>query len=269
MTHLCVHVAVASALDPARCTRQEATDFQAPGSKCPSKPCADLGGEGGEAHGFGAADAQACCQLCADYTGNEVCKYAVFQPAANKNKNCFLKAAPADAIVGGTGNLGMQLLPPSSGWGSTLLLILLLLCGGYMGGGVVLGMRTSGKKGLAAHPHYHKWINLQGLVVDGLRSTSGRSSGPANQRSVRDPEASGSYHSTAETEPLQPRRHDRKKGSASKEKRQKAAGGGKERQGQKGSGAAAAKSPPGPVPASARGRGSAAGDGGRWVHVPS
>ena len=147
------------------CTQHPATDYQAPGSKCPASPCSDLGSTG-TGFGFGATDAQACCQLCADYPGPEVCKYAVFQPGGAKDKNCFLKAAPADPITGGAGNLGLVLQSQSS-WGGGLLATLALLCSAYVVGGVLLG-RASGKvPGLAAHPHYHRWVDLLGLVRDG------------------------------------------------------------------------------------------------------
>eukprot|EP01043_Picozoa_sp_COSAG02_P002003 COSAG02_NODE_44_length_45948_cov_81.673493_22_plen_284_part_00 len=254
----------------AHCTRREATDFQAPGSNCPGKPCADLGGDGSGGHPFGSADSQACCQLCADYTGPEVCKYAVFQPGAPKDRNCFLKAGPADAVVGGVGNLGMELLPTSSGWGSTVIVVLLLVSAGYLGGGIVLGMRTSGKTGLAAHPHYHKWVDLQGLVIDGgsaVRSASGR--GRAKRRSARDPE--GGYQSIAEAEPLQPTPRGRKK-SLKKQKATKTSGSKHDNEkhakgGSVASVAASAPAQPPPPAAPAGGRGSAAGGGGRWVHV--
>ena len=279
MVSLCCRQAAAAA--PAHCTRQEATDFQAPGSKCPGKPCADLGGDGSGGHGFGAADAQACCQLCADYQGAEECRYAVFQQAADKARNCFLKGAPADAIVGGVGNLGMELLPPSSGWGSTLLVLLLLFGAGYVGGGVVLGMRTAGKKGLAAHPHYHRWIELHGLVIDGgsaVRRPASARSGTAKRGSARDPERG--YHSTAETEPLRPAHRDRKGGSAAckgaKQKGGATSGAGKrdkEKQEHHGSGASGTAprqtQTPAAAPSGGNSRGSAAGDGGRWVHVPN
>ena len=272
----CQLAAIASTAPPARCTRQEATDFQAPGSKCPSKPCADLGGDGSSGHGFGAADAQACCQLCADYKGTEVCKYAVYQPGANKNLNCFLKSAPADAITGGAGNLGMELLPPSSGWGTTLLVVLLLVGAGYVGGGVMFGMRMSGKSGLMAHPHFGKWVELYGLVVDGglvIRSASGHS-GSTKRQSARDPE--GGYRFITETEPLQPAQRDRKKSSAAKEKKQKAATKSGDKRNKKkrveqsrASSATAAEAAQPSVETPSRSKVSAAGDGGRWVHVPN
>ena len=272
---LCCQLAgIATSTAPARCTRQEATDFQAPGSKCPSKPCADLGGDGSSGHGFGAADAQACCQLCADYKGTEVCEYAVYQAGAtNKNLNCFLKSAPADAIVGGAGNLGMQLLPPSNGWGTTLLVMLLLFGAGYVGAGVMFGVRTSGKSGLVAHPHYGKWVELYGLVVDGglvIRSASGHS-GSAKRQSARDPESG--YRSITETEPLQPAQRDRKKSCVAKEKKQKAATKCGDKRNKKKrveqSHATATEAVQSSTETPSRSKASAAGDGGRWVHVPN
>lgn len=265
---------IVSSITPARCTRNGATDFQAPGSKCPSKPCADLGGDGSTGHGFGAADAQACCQLCADYKGTEECKYAVFQAAADKNRNCFLKAAPAEAVAG-VGNVGMELLPQSTGWGSTLLVVLLLFIASYVGGGLVLGKRASGKIGLVAHPHYHKWVDLYSLVIDGGSSVRSASvlSVSAKRRPGRD--LGDGYHSTVETEPLRPTHRDRKKTAATKEKKHKAAtmNGGrrsKEQQAkQSGASAIAPQAAQQSVEAESRSKASAAGDGGRWVRVPN
>ena len=243
----------------AACTQHPATDYQAPGSKCPASPCSDLGGTGG-GFGFGAADAQACCQLCADYPGPEVCKYAVFQPAGAKDKNCFLKAAPADPKLGGAGNLGLVLQSQSS-WGGGLLMTVALLCVAYVGGGVLLG-RASGKvPGLAAHPHYHRWVELLGLVRDGgaHAGLGGRSSST---------ERRGGYRPVGEPAA---RSDGRKK---PKEKRSKAKGR-KEKASSPAPAPAAQVSAAASAPASnakateGAGKGSAAGDGGRWVHVPN
>ena len=237
------------------CTQHPATDYQAPGSKCPASPCSDLGSTG-TGFGFGATDAQACCQLCADYPGPEVCKYAVFQPGGGKDKNCFLKAAPADPITGGAGNLGLVLQSQSS-WGGGLLATLALLCSAYVVGGVLLG-RASGKvPGLAAHPHYHRWVDLLGLVRDGgaHAGLGGRSSST---------ERRGGYQPVGE---LAARSAGRKK-----EKRSKAKGR-KEKASSPAPAAqvSAAASAPASNAAGTEGAGkdSAAGDGGRWVHVPN
>jgi hypothetical protein len=47
--------------------------------------------------------------------------------------------------------------------------VLLLVGGLYIGGGMALGVQTTGSKAeLSAHPHYKLWQEVHGLVNDGL-----------------------------------------------------------------------------------------------------
>jgi hypothetical protein len=260
----------------ARCTRQPATDFQSPGSKCPGKPCADLGTKDGSGFGFGTADAQACCQLCADYHtkfGPEDCEYAVFQTAAAPTKNCFLKAAPASPLVGGPGNLGMALLPPDSAWGSSFLLLLVLGGTAYVGGGVLLGRRVSGKyTGLAAHPHFQRWMELKGLVTDGGRLLQGKQGWRPRSK-----DAVTGYDRIPEQPGMPPRAEDTKvvKKGAAKGKREKGKEKenlGKEKEKGKGSTVEARGKPDSAAVAVVDRAGpktTPSGGGGKWVHVPA
>jgi len=57
----------------------------------------------------------------------------------------------------------------ASTWGMYVLGVLCVVGGGYVGGGVGLGVTTTGAKAeLAAHPHYRRWLELHGLVNDGV-----------------------------------------------------------------------------------------------------
>ena len=50
------------------------------------------------------------------------------------------------------------------------LFIALALLGGavYVGGGVISGGRRGGGRGLRAHAHYSRWVEVGGLVMDGV-----------------------------------------------------------------------------------------------------
>ena len=65
----------------------------------------------------------------------------------------------------------------SRDWGWTFLLLVALLTPAYVGGGVYLGGRVGGAKGLRAHPHFARWAELHALFHDGVsmaRSGGGR-----------------------------------------------------------------------------------------------
>ena len=61
-----------------------------------------------------------------------------------------------------------------SPWGVSFIVAMLLLAVGYVGGGIGIGVKTSGGKSeLAAHPHYRQWQELRGMVNDGLQLVKG------------------------------------------------------------------------------------------------
>ena len=68
--------------------------------------------------------------------------------------------------------------PTGAGW--SLVYLILLVGLGYFVGGAVLGARLKGeplKKGpamLKVHPHYGKWMQLHGLVQDGVNFSRAR-----------------------------------------------------------------------------------------------
>jgi hypothetical protein len=59
-----------------------------------------------------------------------------------------------------------------SAWGAVTLLLLCLCSCAYVSGGVALGVKTEGKPWrLSSHPHLPRWLELYGLVCDGLAYT--------------------------------------------------------------------------------------------------
>ena len=63
---------------------------------------------------------------------------------------------------------------PGSAWGLAVLGLLVVGGGSYVGGGIALGRRVGGSSaGLQAHPHWHRWLELRGLVHDGVRFAQG------------------------------------------------------------------------------------------------
>ena len=166
-----------------------------------------------------------------------------------------------------------------SGWGATLLLVLTVASCAYLVGGVGHAANTEGKPlRLSSHPHLALWAEVHGLVVDGVEFSRGR-------------RGRGGYMYARVDEGGRADKRDegaKEKGSA----RAKAGGGGKQkksrtskerrREGADGHGASPGSGTskgapavegrgdaPTPAPPPAPVEGTAAGGGGRWVHVPS
>ena len=168
-------------------------------------------------------------------------------------------------------------------WGMTFLIFATVAGAAYVGGGILAGSKTGGGKGLSAHPHHGRWMELQGLVQDGVVFARARAQG-------RQPGRAG-----GSVAPLLEVKEERRKsggGSGGKEKTSKSSAGKEkkeskessssgnspkssgERKSKRSSGddrgdavvvptAAAAAAAAAPAAA-----GTQAGDGGRWVHVP-
>ncbi len=64
-------------------------------------------------------------------------------------------------------------------WAWVFVAVLLLSLAAYAGGGVMLARRSGGGRGqgLKVHPHYGRWVELAGLVSDGVAFARGQSSG--------------------------------------------------------------------------------------------
>ena len=61
--------------------------------------------------------------------------------------------------------------PIPSVWGGSFLLVIAVVCGGYFGGGYAINVRKRGKTGMQALPHHQVWVEVAGLVKDGLVRT--------------------------------------------------------------------------------------------------
>jgi hypothetical protein len=211
-----------------------------------------------------------------------------FDTVAGKgNGGCWV------SIAGGNGGRPLQIEPPLSApdptapgaWmgatgctrpkpaGATFVVVFCLLAAVYLAGGVIVGRRTGrpssgGRLGaLSAHPHAQHWEELQGLCRDGLRLVQGWRSGQGRPAyTVLDDESA-----TTGSKPKKGKRSKREKGS-SKPREQNALA------------ATAELAPPppeqvitAPRPAAAAGlagkndtaQETVAGDGGRWVRLPS
>ena len=70
------------------------------------------------------------------------------------------------------GRLGQEFYPPQIlGW---LFTAFVLLGGGaYLGGGIAYGQRVGGGKGVRAHPHFSRMVEVGALVMDGLAVVRG------------------------------------------------------------------------------------------------
>ena len=84
-------------------------------------------------------------------------------------EHCCLAAAeppPGCFAAGVCGSIGA--------WGSTFLLVFVCAAALYGGGGVLYGVKASGKAPAEAHPHSEMWRGLRALVVDGAQWTVAR-----------------------------------------------------------------------------------------------
>ena len=174
---------------------------------------------------------------------------------------CWLKSKRVDqgtvSPTRGHGTVAPKYLVtgcPPSRWGTTFIIAVLLGMGIYIGGGTAWGGRTRGAgQGLGAHPHYKNWLSLRALCEDGLQFAKARRRQPKGYKQVAEAADEG----------------------ARKEKRRSSKGAKKEKKEKKREREAKAQEAPGgeaaapgaaaPAPAA----GTAAGDGGRWVHVPN
>eukprot|EP01046_Picozoa_sp_COSAG06_P025192 COSAG06_NODE_2102_length_7592_cov_14.509676_8_plen_427_part_00 len=68
-------------------------------------------------------------------------------------------------------------------WGMEFLLLAAVLGAAYVGGGIVLGSKQgAGGAGAKAHPHYSRWVEVHGLVQDGVAFVRGGGGGSGSSR---------------------------------------------------------------------------------------
>lgn len=174
--------------------------------------------------------------------------------------------------------------PPDRHWGAPLLLGLAAGTAVYLAVGIGLGRRAGKRPGLAAHVHYTQWIEGVSLVRDGLSLATGRGRGShghaataraatrastclegkaqqasksrKNQKS-RNPQRAREVIEQSHTRTLDERLLSESDSTPTEERRAGTQGSGAAAASIKGGGGLAAKHM------------TPAGDGGRWVHVPS
>ena len=195
---------------------------------------------------------------CWLYKGCEKVSYR-----ASKNKWCIASGK-------------ISVAPPQHGW---TLAAALLVCGAvYVGLGVAHGSRTGGKKpGLALHPHHDRWMELLALCADGAAFARGGARKPragyapvgGGGGSRRNSAAKAGEDRQGRGDGDRSRKKEKKEKGDKKERRDKGTKGKRERRrGETEGDAVSAPPPPPAAPAPAPAAGTAAGDGGRWVHVP-
>ena len=151
-----------------------------------------------------------------------------------------------------------------------VLQVLLLVVGvAYLGGGIAFNSQVGGKRGLAALPHRPFWLELRALCFDGWYFTQrklgigDRRVGGASAPLLRAGDGGGrsrDHQGGKGKQQSKERKEKTEKKDRKKDKKRKEKGGGKS--------PPAAPAPAAPAPAAAA-SGTAAGDGGRWVHVPN
>jgi hypothetical protein len=157
-------------------------------------------------------------------------------------------------------------------WGWTLVGGTLLVSAVYLFGGVVYGRKVgSTTAGLAAHPHYVRFVAAYGLVMDGVAFARGRgrSASRGGYRAVDDNApsradggssggGSSAQKSAKKTKKMDKRSTKAPRGPVDAPRAIASP-----------SAASTRASGQDPQPAAATARASKAGDGGRWVHVPN
>lgn len=167
---------------------------------------------------------------------------------------------PSTWAFGATGRLG----PATTPWGGPFVIAFVLCAVAYLSVGAVLNARQTGAKGVAALPHRAQWLALAALAVDGVAFARGRvqgrrreeynalgpSPGDAGPPSGREVAGCGKEH---------------QRGGANKKKHR-----GGERGAKMAIGAPSSEPQPAVDGAAAvESVSTAAGSGGRWVHVPT
>ncbi len=161
-------------------------------------------------------------------------------------------------------------------WGAQLLLALALGGAAYVGGGVfgpfARGSREGpGVKGmLTVHPHYLRWVELGGLVQDGITyAKAGRSGRAMPPRSRAEPRDEGRGRRGGSSKRSKGRKDSGEGGGSDGEGQRESRGSKKEKKAKRRGKEAELAAPLVASPAPAAAGGTAAGDGGRWVHVPN
>jgi hypothetical protein len=247
----------------------------------PESPCYNpaIGTEQG-----GPAHQQACCALCHAHAGEGCVGYVISTGIKGGSGNedpgamCWLKKelSPVDPAPNrANAKITVGFVNCPGAWGATFLVTLAVAVGLYVGGGVALGSRGGEKPSLAAHPHYLGFANAAGLVADGAAFARARVQGrtPAQRRrgyGAAPESASHGKHEKKEREKEKETDKRKEKRKSSPVKHSKSSSTMEEGLSNSvGEPLLAAVSLPSPAPSGAAKVSKAAGDGGRWVHVPN
>jgi hypothetical protein len=179
--------------------------------------------------------------------------------------------------------LGCKLQQSDGNNGVGFVLVLCLSAAGYVVLGVGLSVKRSGAPAaLASHPHYRRWQELGGLVVDGVRVSQAKLTGRAMPRpsrggggagyaalsdsSASPPSSKGSKHKSE----AQGSKDDKKKSKKTRSSsRADTSADDSAMVGDGGAGVPPSIPPgAGAAPAGKEVKATASGGGGRWVHVP-
>lgn len=155
-----------------------------------------------------------------------------------------------------------------SRWGWVLACGIIVAGTIYAVGGVAYGERITGGGGsgtskLAAHPHYTRWIEIAGLCSDGVAFARGGGRRPGYHAV---PSIDGKHDSIAPRQ-RSPRKAGQKKEKKTQKEKSEKTSKSKFDVGETVPTASSVRASS-PAPAT-RTPGTKAGDGGRWVHVPS
>eukprot|EP01052_Picozoa_sp_SAG31_P019706 SAG31_NODE_1449_length_8308_cov_2.319893_2_plen_315_part_00 len=173
---------------------------------------------------------------------------------------------PGDPLqaCGGGGRNTLVRIECGIEWGHEFLVVLFVACGCYVGGGIAWAAKTRGAVlSPRSHPHWTTWLELHGLVLDGVRFV----------RSGRNTNDESSRHSLTSDKLLNKVPKGGKKKSTSKGSKKVRDSNdegktGPQNAGESRSGANKRTISEPEASQSCTAAGTPAGGGGRWVHVP-
>ena len=175
-----------------------------------------------------------------------------------------------------------QVVRGADGSGWSLVATLLATVAVYLVAGLIYGSRAgNSESGLAAHPHYAKFISLHGLVLDGVAYVRGRrgTTGATRYSPLTSSGSNGKKSSLAEDDDVAPRPHkDSVKAKTSKRSKSSKRHSEQRKDSHRGPSPSSASDRAEQVapalgnpsaPAGSKAAGTASAGGGRWVHVPN
>jgi|EP01049_Picozoa_sp_SAG25_P003951 hypothetical protein len=84
----------------------------------------------------------------------------------------------------------------------------------YTVGGIAVGMKYGRGRSIRAHPHHHHWVNLAGLVMDGVSFTTSGGRGRGSRHSVASASLLGGNDRARPSKPSKGKSKKSKKSSA-------------------------------------------------------